>query len=249
MANKIISNILEGKSKGKKQLAVLVDPDKVDKKKCEIFCQLAAQAKPDVVLVGGSVITTGDLEETVNTIKENLVIPVILFPGNSMHIASHADGILFLSLVSGRNPEYLIGQQVAAAPRLKKTDIEVIPTGYILIDGGVTTTVHYISNTQPIPHGNTALAMATSLASEMLGQQLVYLDCGSGAKNPVSSDMVKLVSDHLSVPLLVGGGIKTKAQAETAYASGADMLVIGTAIEDKLGLMQEMCEVRDQFNA
>ena len=156
-----------------------------------------------------------------------------MFPGNGMHISDKADGILFLSLISGRNPEYLIGQQVLAAPRVKQAKIEPIPTGYMLFDGGNVTTANYISNTMPIPKGKTDIALATALAGEMLGLKALYLDTGSGAESHVELSTVTKISAQIELPLIVGGGVKTKQQAEALWQSGASIVVVGTALEDK----------------
>jgi putative glycerol-1-phosphate prenyltransferase len=217
---------------GKKSIAVLIDPDKVeDTAKLHYLINLASENCVDFFLVGGSLLTTTNLSEVVRHIKKNVNLPVILFPGNSMQIDSAADAILFLSLISGRNPELLIGQHVAAAPILKNTKLEIIPTGYLLINSGKTTSVAYISNTTPIPEDKYSLAACTAMAGEMLGLQSIYLDAGSGAEREISPKMIAAVRRAVNVPLIIGGGINTSHKAMNALEAGADMIVIGNALE------------------
>jgi putative glycerol-1-phosphate prenyltransferase len=174
-------------------------------------------------------------------------VPVVLFPGSNLYIHSDADGILFLSLISGRNPEFLIGQHVVAAPLLKASGLEILPTGYMLVDGGKPTTVSYISNTQPIPADKADIAACTAMAGEMLGQQLLYLDAGSGAENPVSPGMISAVKKATSLPLLAGGGIRSGEQARNAWEAGADCIVIGNVLESNPGLLEDFIRIRDSF--
>lgn len=225
---------IEGKrSKNEKLLAILIDPDKVEKSAdLENICINLSQNKPDIILIGGSLINNGRFEEVVKKLKSLSIAPVIIFPGNNKQISPSADGILLLSLISGRNPEYLIGQHVASAFDLKKSGIDILSTGYILVDCGNTTAAAYMSNTQPIPYLKNGIACATALAGEQIGNGLIYLDGGSGADKPVSAGMIQSVKRTLSVPLIVGGGIKTTEQAISAWRNGADIIVIGTAFEE-----------------
>jgi putative glycerol-1-phosphate prenyltransferase len=240
--------LLDNKNQHLKSLAILIDPDKADEPVLESLIKKTKKNRPDLFLVGGSLIASGSLSDTVSYLKKHSDIPVVLFPGNSLHIEEEADGILFLSLVSGRNPDYLIGQHVTAAPILKKSQLEIISTGYILVNCGSQTTVSYISNTTPIPYNKPEIAACTAIASEMLGQKLIYLEGGSGADKHVSMKMIKAVSSSINIPLIVGGGIRSGKEAANCYHAGADILVVGTAIEDQQDLLQEICEARDAFN-
>src|SRR4030095_9290069 len=197
---------------------------------------------------GGSLITSTNLSDVVPQIKKNVTIPVILFPGNSMQIEPSADALLFLSLISGRNPELLIGQHVIAAPILKNTKLEIIPTGYILINSGRTTSVAYISNTTPIPDDKYSLAACTAMAGEMLGLQTIYIDAGSGAEKEISARMMTTVRKSIQVPLIIGGGINTSRKAFTALEAGADMIVIGNALEKDPDLLNEISEKVYEWN-
>lgn len=213
-------------------LTVLIDPDKAaDEKKLLELLGMCAYAKSDFIFVGGSLMVDDRFEEVVQTIKANTKIPVIIFPGSPLQISKNADALLFLSLISGRNPELLIGNHVIAAPYLKKAGIETLSTGYILIDCGSSTTVSYISNTLPVPYNKPEIAACTALAGEMLGLSLIYLDGGSGAQNPVSEATIATVKKQIAVPLIVGGGIRSFEEAAKSWEAGADMIVIGTAIE------------------
>jgi putative glycerol-1-phosphate prenyltransferase len=234
---------------GKKSIAVLVDPDKVDDvSKLMHLINLASENCVDFFFVGGSLITTTNLSEVVKQIKTNVNIPVVLFPGNSMQIEPSADALLFLSLISGRNPELLIGQHVMAAPILRNTSLEVVPTGYILINSGKVTSVAYISNTTPIPDDKYALAASTALAGSMLGLQVIYLDAGSGAEKEISPKMISYVRKTIKVPLIVGGGINTAYKAITALEAGADLIVIGNALEKDPDLLTEVSEKIYEWN-
>lgn len=216
---------------GKRQLfALLVDPDKHDRRSLDWIGKHADPEKVHFFLVGGSLVS-GSVDETVAMIKEYTEIPVILFPGNVLQITPRADAILLLSLISGRNPEYLIGNHVIAAPILRKTDLEIIPTGYILIENGRSTSVEYMSNTKPIPSDKIDLTVATAMAGEMLGHKLIYLEAGSGASETVNEKTISEVSRHTGIPLIIGGGIHTPGQIRQIYKAGADMIVVGTAIE------------------
>lgn len=233
---KIISNF----SSNKKQLAVLIDPDKTSGNNLFNTIAIANNSKVDFFLVGGSLLLHDSLDSCITTIKANSTIPVILFPGNALHINAKADAVLFLSLISGRNADLLIGQHVQAAPLLKQANIETISTGYILIDGGKPTTVSYISNTTPIPADKPEIAAATALAGEMLGLKCIYLEAGSGAQNPVSTATISAVKKQITVPLMVGGGIRNADAAIAACNAGADIIVIGNATEKSPDLITEI---------
>jgi phosphoglycerol geranylgeranyltransferase len=243
-------NTLRDKHKqGKKSIAILIDPDKVeDPSRLNYLLNLASENCVDYFFVGGSLITTTNLSEVVLQIKKRVTIPVILFPGNTMQIEPAADAILFLSLISGRNPELLIGQHVIAAPILKNTSLEVIPTGYMLINSGKITSVAYISNTTPLPEDKYSLAACTAMAGEMLGLKTIYLDAGSGAEKEISAKMIASVKRMITIPLIVGGGINTSEKAITALEAGADMIVIGNVLEKNPDLLNEMSDKIYEWN-
>lgn len=228
------------KSSSKKLLAVLVDPDKQNQKSLLHLIELAENARVDFFFVGGSLLLENSFEQTIQTIKANSKIPVIIFPGNNYQISKNADAILFLSLISGRNPEYLIGQHVVAAPIIKEANIAVIPTGYILVNGGRVSATSYVTQTIPIPNDKPEIAAVTALAGEMLGMKLIYLEAGSGAENTVSRELIRAVKKNISVPLVVGGGIQTAEQAEEICKAGADIIVLGNVLEKKPGLLPEI---------
>ncbi len=244
----VYENLIHHQSQGLKQLAVLIDPDKANSEQIKRLCHYALQWGVDYFFVGGSIISKGDMSETIATIKENCNLPVLIFPGNATHVEGHADAVLFLSLISGRNPDLLIGQHVLSAPLIKEKKLEAIPTGYLLIDSGNVTTVQYISNTKPIPHDQEDIAVSTSIAGEMLGLKLIYLEAGSGAIRPVSSSMIKKVKNAIDIPLIVGGGIRTAAKAAENFEAGADLLVIGNALETHPELMMDIALIKNKFN-
>lgn len=246
---KILDTLTERARHGKKSIAVLVDPDKIsDAGQLQQLINLASENLVDFFLVGGSLVTTTNMAEVIKQIKDNVSIPVVLFPGNSMQVDSSADGLLFLSLISGRNPELLIGQHVIAAPIIKNTRLEVIPTGYMLINSGRTTSVAYISNTTPIPDDKYSLAACTAMAGEMLGLRVIYMDAGSGAEKEVSARMIATVKKSISVSLIVGGGINNRQKAFAALEAGADMIVIGNALEKHPDLLIEISEKVYEWN-
>ena len=225
----------------KKQFCVLVDPDKhhVDSLK-QFTQQLSKTNQVDFILVGGSLLRKNNFDKTIALLKAETDVPVIIFPGNTMQISKHADAILLLSLISGRNAEMLIGNHVLAAPLIKEANLETISTGYMLIDGGQTTTVQYMSNTFPIPSNKPEIAAATALAGQMLGMQMIYMDAGSGAKTPITETMISAVSAKISIPLIIGGGITDPEKAYRNCKAGADLIVVGNAIEKDPKLIQEI---------
>lgn len=214
----------------KKVFALLIDPDKCQSQKLLDLLDKLETCPPDIILVGGSLLFQ-DISECISDIKKKTEIPVYIFPGNSMQISSEADGILFTSLISGRNPEYLIGNQVNAAPIIKKLCLDTFATGYMLIESNNNTSVRYMSNTIPIPHDKNDIAIATALAGEMLGLNGIYLEAGSGANSTVPETMIESVKKNLSIPLIVGGGIRTSAEIEKVYNAGADIIVMGNFFE------------------
>ena len=228
----IYQNILKAKIENRKLLAVLIDPEKIDLENIPSFFEKVHQSIATHIFVGGSTDKNNQTEIVVSEIKKVTHLPVLIFPGDVSQITNKADGILFLSLLSGRNPEYLIEQQIKAAPVLKNTNLEILPTGYILIDGGKETATQKVSNTKPIPQENKDLILNTALAGEFSGKKLIYLEAGSGATKVVSQKIIKEVSESLSIPLIVGGGIRSKQQLENAFSAGADLVVIGTAFEN-----------------
>ena len=239
----ILNKIIKAKEEGNKQIAVLIDPDKLNSSELMKLISKINTSPINYILVGGSLLSSDQMDEYISIIKENIRIPVIIFPGSVHQISNKADGILFLSLISGRNPEFLIGSQVVAAPLLKRSKLEVLSTGYVLVDSGVQTTASYISNTTPLPRDKADIAVATALASEMIGHKILYLDGGSGAKLEVPSNMIAAVKKNINIPLIVGGGINTKEKLETAFNSGADIVVIGTAIEKNQDFLDDVVEV------
>ena len=226
----------------------MLDPDKVEQ---DAFTALLSRTRShpvDFFLVGGSLVVNYAHREMIATIRQHTTTPVILFPGNPLHIEPSADAILFLSLISGRNPEFLIGQHVIAAPLLKKSGLEILPTGYMLVDSGSQTTVSYVSGTMPLPHDKPDVAACTAMAGEMLGLQLMYLDAGSGARQPVSAAIIAAVRAVVDTPLVVGGGINTGEKAYETLKAGADMIVVGNGIEQDPDLLPQLSAVVNEFN-
>lgn len=221
------------KVEGRKLLAVLIDPDQAqDEARLERTVQNACMAKADLIFVGGSLLMTDAFDACVQRVKELSDRPVVLFPGSPAQLSAHADAVLFLSLISGRNPELLIGHHVTAAPRLRALGLEAIPTGYMLVDGGRPTTAHYVSQTSPIPHDKPGIAACTALAGELLGLRAIYMDTGSGAQRTVSPAMIEAVRASVDVPIIVGGGIRDAESARLLCDAGADVIVVGTALEE-----------------
>jgi putative glycerol-1-phosphate prenyltransferase len=230
----IYSDILKAKREKQKLLAILLDPDKIDWENLDLLISKICSSPATHIFIGGSLVVTNKIDELIVKIKKGCHLPVVLFPGNPSQISNKADGILFLSLLSGRNPDYLISHHVKAAPILKKSNLEIIPTGYILIESGSETAVAQVSRTQPMQISDPKLILETAQAGEMLGHKLMYLEAGSGAHHAVPSKIIKLVSQNIGIPLIVGGGVKNKNGIKQAYLCGADIVVIGTAFENDL---------------
>jgi putative glycerol-1-phosphate prenyltransferase len=237
MKDQLYQGIVQGQRNRQKKFTVLIDPDKVTPETLIRIIDISARSGVDYFFIGGSLLVSDTLHECIDVIKSCSDIPVVIFPGSAMQIQSNADAILLLSLISGRNPELLIGHHVVAAPALQQSKLEIISTGYILIDGAQATTVSYVSNTFPVPHHKDEIAMCTAMAGEMIGMKMIYLDCGSGAQRTVSESMVKLVSENIDIPLIVGGGIKSPERAAALCKAGADMIIVGTATEDNPSLI------------
>lgn len=240
MTKTIYPTLLHKKSIGKKSFAVLIDPDKVTIPQIDRYVALALENKVDYFFVGGSLVISYQLDEIIQAIKTRCDIPVILFPGSPSQVSKYADALLYLSLISGRNPELLIGQHVISAPMVKQSGLEIMSTGYMVIDGGAPTTVSYISNATPIPADKNEIAMCTAMAGEMLGSKLIFMDAGSGAKTPISESMIKKVSQVVDIPLIVGGGIKDPEKAYLNAKSGADIIVVGNAFEKDPELIKDI---------
>jgi putative glycerol-1-phosphate prenyltransferase len=240
MVNAIYNKLTERKTLKKKSFVVLIDPDKTSTKNVDVLLKQCAEAQVDFLFVGGSLVVTDHLDELVQQIKRESDIPVILFPGSPSQVSPYADALLYLSLISGRNAELLIGQHVVSAPVVKKSGLEVISTGYMVIDGGAPTTVSYISNANPIPSDKNEIAICTAMAGEMLGMKLIYMDAGSGAKIPITENMISAVASHINIPLIVGGGIRDPEKAYRNCIAGADVVVIGNAIEKDPLLIKDL---------
>lgn len=242
MKQALYQRFKENKQLGKKSFTVLIDPDKVDQHSIDHLVKLALDARVDYFFVGGSLVISTHLDECIKQIKAACTIPVILFPGSPSQVSKYADALLYLSLISGRNPELLIGQHVVSAPFVKMSGLEIMPTGYMVIDGGAPTTVSYISNATPIPADKNEIAMCTAMAGEMLGMKLIYMDAGSGAKRPITESMIEKVAKHIEAPLIIGGGITNPEKAYLNCKAGADVIVVGNAIEKDPSLIKEMSD-------
>ena len=236
----IYQSLVQKKAQGKKSFAVLIDPDKVNNSNMEQLIRLSVDAQVDYFFVGGSLVISNYLDECIQLIKKNCAIPVVLFPGSPSQVSPFADGLLYLSLISGRNPELLIGQHVVSAPVVRKSGLEIISTGYMVIDGGAPTTVSYISNATPLPSDKNEIAMCTAMAGEMLGMKLIYMDAGSGARRAISETMIEKVASCIDVPMIVGGGITDPEKAYLNCKAGADVIVVGNAIEKDPMLIKEI---------
>lgn len=239
MSVNILQQLATSKQLGQKRLGILLDPDKVDFEHLHILVRQVEDSGVDYILVGGSLLTTTHFERIIKQLKHLTKVPVILFPSGVYQISADADAILFLSLISGRNPELLIGRQVEAAPVLQQMKLEVIPTGYMLVDGGRQTTASYMSNTTPIPANKPEIAACTALAGQYLGQKLIYLDAGSGADRPVPAEMIKAVRNSIQIPIIAGGGIRTPELAYDAANAGADLIIVGSLFEKDSSVIQD----------
>ena len=248
MSATILNHFTQLKSENKKGFAVLIDPDNVDWETFHNLLYISIESGVTYFFIGGSLIANNIIEKIIERIKEVCSIPTIIFPGNSLHFTPNADAILFLSLLSGRNPDFLIGQHVIAAPILKKSGVEILPTAYLLIDGGKPTTVSYISNTTPIPSDKTCIACCTAMAGEMLGFKIIFMDAGSGAKNHVPINMIEEVKNVVDIPIIVGGGINNSIKAEAILNAGADIIVVGNGIEGNFELIKEISQVVKTLN-
>jgi putative glycerol-1-phosphate prenyltransferase len=236
----VYNTIVEKMNAGRKQLAVLIDPDKTEDASLQSLLKYSVDAGVDYFFVGGSLLINNRMDECIKILKQANDIPVVLFPGNTLQMSWKADAILFLSLISGRNAEMLIGRHVISAPYLKLSPLQVIPTGYMLIESGRPTAVSYMSNSDPIPADKDDIAMCTAMAGEMLGLKLIFMDAGSGAINPVSNQMISHVKQSIGVPLIVGGGIRSPEKAAETASAGADVIVIGNAAEKDPALVAEI---------
>lgn len=241
----VYEQICEKRIAGRKQLAILIDPDKAVLSELPQLIRIGAEAGIDYFFIGGSLITSDNMTQCMAEIRRHCSIPLVLFPGSTLQVQPGADAILFLSLISGRNAEMLIGKHVVAAPYVKAAGLEVIPTGYLLVDGGKPTAVQYMTHSLPIPSDKPGIAVCTAMAGEMLGLRAIYLEAGSGALQTVPSDMVAAVRSSVQVPLIVGGGIHDAETARCLWAAGADMLVVGTAAEQDSSLIRSIAAARD----
>ncbi|MEM5539054.1 geranylgeranylglyceryl/heptaprenylglyceryl phosphate synthase [Olleya sp. AS48] len=236
----VYNDILSAKAKQEQLLAILIDPDKFDIKLLSQFTNKINQSVITHVFVGGSTVELEVTQKLVAALKPLTKLPIVLFPGDVTQISKDADAILFLSLISGRNPKYLIEKQIEAVSILKNTDLEVIPTGYILIENGKETAVQKVTKSKPIPTALHTLVADTAKAGELMGKKIIYLEAGSGALHPVPLQMIKFVKQDLTIPLIVGGGIRSKQQLDNAYSAGADLVVIGTAFEENHDFFEEL---------
>ncbi|MDK2910466.1 MAG: hypothetical protein PWR20_2033 [Bacteroidales bacterium] len=238
----VYQQILENKHRGGTQVAVLVDPEQQRSESFEQVALKATESGVDFIFVGGSLLLADALDSCIHILRQNTQLPIVLFPGSHLQIHPEADAILLLSLISGRNPELLIGQHVVAAPYLRRSGLEIIATGYMLVGSENYTTAHYISHSFPIPGNKPDVAACTAMAGEMLGMKLIYLDAGSGAYHPVSSEMISKVKAAISIPIIVGGGINHPDKAKSAAQAGADLLVVGNSLEKDLSLMLDIAQ-------
>jgi phosphoglycerol geranylgeranyltransferase len=234
----VLETIQQAKFKGQKLSAILLDPDKVDLQELKTILAKIVAFKADFIFVGGSVVSLNKTQILVKILKQQSTLKVVLFPGDVSQISEQADALLFLSLLSGLNPEYLVTQHIKAAPKLKKTSLEIIPTAYVLVEGGTRSSVQKQSQTKPLSQNDISHIVSTALAGQFMGKQLIYLEAGSGAKIPVRPSVIKKVAKTLKIPLIVGGGIRTQEQLQAAFNSGADLVVIGTAFEENNLLLE-----------
>jgi putative glycerol-1-phosphate prenyltransferase len=243
----IFNKIIQKYNTKSKLFAILIDPDRYKEPALLKIIADANECHVDFILTGGSLLSER-IEDTISIIKDNTSIPVLLFPGSPVQISPSADGILLLSLISGRNPEFLIGNHVVAAPLLKKSKLDIIPTGYILTGSCYNTSVAYMSNTIPIPSSKKDIIVATAIAGEMLGHKLIYLEGGSGADKNIDQSVIAEVAKNISIPLITGGGLKTQDEIINAYTAGADMVVIGNVLEEHPDMLRELAEAKNHFN-
>ena len=230
----LYQNILESQAKNQKLLAILIDPDKIKLENISVLTEKIKASPATHIFIGGSIVENNIIDALIIQLKQEIQLPMILFPGNPSQISAEADGLLFLMLLSGRNPEYLIEHQIQAVPILEKTNLEIISTGYILIESGNETAVEKVSQTKPLARNNADYVLQTAKAGVYIGNKLIYLEAGSGAQFPVPTEMIAQVSKGISIPLIVGGGIRSQSEIQAAYDAGADMVVIGTAFENNL---------------
>ncbi len=242
MTGKIYQDLSNLKKQGKSGFAVLVDPDKIAPADMPYLAELCNDAGVNYILMGGSLVVAHQLDTCIQRFKAESDIPVILFPGSPAQVTPYADALLYLSLISGRNPELLIGQHVVSAPMVKASGLEVISTGYMVIDGGAPTTVSYMSHSAPIPANKPDIALCTAWAGELQGKHVIYMDAGSGAKNPISEEMIRKVSSHIEIPLFTGGGITTPEKVYSNCNAGANIIVVGNAIERDPMLIRELAQ-------
>lgn len=235
----IYENILQAKAKNEKLLAILIDPEKVTVEDAIILAKKIKNSPATHIFVGGSTFSGSHLGKLITVLKQKTNLPTLIFPGHPFQISEEADGILFLSLLSGRNPDYLIEHQINSVRILEQTNLEVIPTAYLLIDGGKETAVQSVSQTKPIAHSDIELAYRTAKAGELLGMKLIYLEAGSGANQKVSLEMIKYITENCKIPVIVGGGIRSMQTIQQVYDSGADLVVIGTAFENDSNFFKE----------
>lgn len=236
----IYQQLFKLKQEGKSAFAVLLDPDKITRTDMPRLAHVCNEAGVDYVLMGGSLIIDQETDACIRLFKDESSIPVILFPGSPAQVSPFADALLYLSLISGRNPDLLIGQHVVSAPVVKASGLEIIPTGYMIIDGGVPTTVSYMSHSAPIPANKPDIALCTAWAGEMQGKKVIYMDAGSGAENPISEEMIQRVSSQIEVPLFIGGGIRTPEKVYANCKAGANVVVVGNAVENNLTYIKEL---------
>lgn len=240
--------LLEGlKRNNKHAFAMLIDPDSVRPEEMRHLAAHCEEAGVDLVFLGGSIMVSNHIAECIRFFKEVSDIPITLFPGSPSQVTPGADALLYISLISGRNPDLLIGQHVVSAPIVKASGLEVISTGYMNIDGGIPTTVSYMSHSSPIPANKPDLALCTAWAGEMQGKHVIYMDAGSGAHFPISREMIKRVSSNIRIPLIVGGGIRTPEKVLENCRAGAQVIVVGNAIEEDLGLLKELSAATRDF--
>jgi len=228
------------KKEGRHAFAVLIDPDSITPESVRLTARKCNEAEVDYIFMGGSIMVTAHVDRCIQQFKEESSIPVVLFPGSPSQVSPFADALLYLSLISGRNPDLLIGQHVVSAPSIKASGLEVISTGYMVIDGGVPTTVSYMSHSAPIPRNKPDVALCTAWAGELQGKHVIYMDAGSGAQHPISTEMIGRVSSNLDIPLIVGGGIRSAEKVYENCLAGAQVVVVGNAIEKDSSLIREM---------